>query len=229
MSSRNHRKVVDQVAAAGILQHAIDMQKARGTDVGSRVYAESAPGPTGDGAQTAAPAVRRHALFRKWKATVSPVNNDDSSGGASNGAGRPLTRKEIRAREKLLATQGFSRIPPQAFETGQDVPTPDPAPSALPPEGVRPAAPQSPEAAPNSLTRAPELPARPRRCTKKQCTLTRCTRKQRTPKRCRDAMHEPAGTAAPPAHTAGKYSRSPRRGSAHDPRTASAVHTSPRR
>jgi putative Holliday junction resolvase len=50
MSSRNHRKVVDQVAAAGILQHAIDMQKARGTEIGSRVYAESAPGPTRDGA-----------------------------------------------------------------------------------------------------------------------------------------------------------------------------------
>ena len=50
MSSRNHRKVVDQVAAAGILQHALDMQRARGTDVGSRVYAESAPGPSGDGA-----------------------------------------------------------------------------------------------------------------------------------------------------------------------------------
>ncbi|MGM9470724.1 Holliday junction resolvase RuvX [Pseudarthrobacter sp. YS3] len=39
MSSRNHRKVVDQVAAAGILQHAIDMQKARGADVGTRVGA----------------------------------------------------------------------------------------------------------------------------------------------------------------------------------------------
>lgn len=37
MSSRDHRKVIDQVAAAGILQHAIDMQKARGTDIGSRV------------------------------------------------------------------------------------------------------------------------------------------------------------------------------------------------
>ncbi|MFJ5860153.1 Holliday junction resolvase RuvX [Pseudarthrobacter sp. NPDC092439] len=37
MSSRDHRKVIDQVAAAGILQHAIDMQKARGADVGSRV------------------------------------------------------------------------------------------------------------------------------------------------------------------------------------------------
>jgi putative Holliday junction resolvase len=59
MSSRDHRKVVDQVAAAGILQHAIDMQKARGTEVGTRVYAESAPGPTGGGAQTG-PAVQTH-------------------------------------------------------------------------------------------------------------------------------------------------------------------------
>jgi putative Holliday junction resolvase len=63
MSSRDHRKVVDQVAAAGILQHAIDMQKARGTDVGSRVYADSVPGPTGDGAQ-AAPALNRHSAQR---------------------------------------------------------------------------------------------------------------------------------------------------------------------
>lgn len=54
MSSKNHRKVVDQVAAAGILQHAIDMQKARGTEIGSRVYAETAAGPTGDG-ENAAP------------------------------------------------------------------------------------------------------------------------------------------------------------------------------
>jgi putative Holliday junction resolvase len=45
MSSRNHRKVVDQVAAAGILQHALDMQKARGTDVGRRV---TAPSPSVD-------------------------------------------------------------------------------------------------------------------------------------------------------------------------------------
>ncbi|TLM86354.1 Holliday junction resolvase RuvX [Pseudarthrobacter sp. NamE2] len=45
MSSRNHRKVVDQVAAAGILQHAIDMQKARRADVGSRV---TLPAPSVD-------------------------------------------------------------------------------------------------------------------------------------------------------------------------------------
>ena len=54
MSSKNHRKVVDQVAAAGILQHAIDMQKARGTDVGSRVRALSQPGLTGDAAASSA-------------------------------------------------------------------------------------------------------------------------------------------------------------------------------
>ena len=63
MSSRNHRKVVDQVAAAGILQHAIDMQKARGTEVGVRVHAESTPGPTGDGAQ-AGPAPDTHSAQR---------------------------------------------------------------------------------------------------------------------------------------------------------------------
>jgi putative Holliday junction resolvase len=60
MSSRDHRKVVDQVAAAGILQHAIDMQKARGTEIGSRVYAESAAGPAGNGAD-AGPAEDRRA------------------------------------------------------------------------------------------------------------------------------------------------------------------------
>ena len=54
MSSKNHRKVVDQVAAAGILQHAIDMQKARGTDVGSRVRALFQPGLPGDAAASSA-------------------------------------------------------------------------------------------------------------------------------------------------------------------------------
>jgi putative Holliday junction resolvase len=57
MSSKNHRKVVDQVAAAGIQQHAIDMQKARGTDVGSRVRALPQPGLSGDAAADRAQAV----------------------------------------------------------------------------------------------------------------------------------------------------------------------------
>ncbi|MFQ4149028.1 Holliday junction resolvase RuvX [Arthrobacter sp. LAPM80] len=37
LSSREHRKVVDQVAAVEILQHAIDMQKARNANVGELV------------------------------------------------------------------------------------------------------------------------------------------------------------------------------------------------
>ena len=75
---------------------------------------------------------------------MSPVNSDDSSGDALSGAGRPLTRKEIRAQEKLLATQGHNVIPPQAFETGQDVPTPAPAPESE----LSQAAPELPDAAP---------------------------------------------------------------------------------
>ncbi|OFI38175.1 Holliday junction DNA helicase RuvA [Arthrobacter sp. SW1] len=57
MSSKDHRKVVDQLAAAGILQHAIEMQKARGQDVGRRVHAPAlaveSTQPGGAGADTA--------------------------------------------------------------------------------------------------------------------------------------------------------------------------------
>jgi len=87
---------------------------------------------------------------------VRPVNSDDSSGDALSGAGRPLTRKEIRAREKLLATQGHNVIPPQAFETGQDDPTPDPAPSARPQ-----AAPELPESPPELPESAPTVHEEP--------------------------------------------------------------------
>ncbi|WP_275451096.1 Holliday junction resolvase RuvX [Arthrobacter sp. H5] len=37
LNTREHRKVVDQVAAVEILQHAIDMQRSRGRDVGEPV------------------------------------------------------------------------------------------------------------------------------------------------------------------------------------------------
>lgn len=39
LDTREHRKVVDQVAAVEILQHALDMQKARNSDVGELVRA----------------------------------------------------------------------------------------------------------------------------------------------------------------------------------------------
>jgi putative Holliday junction resolvase len=49
LSSREHRRVVDQVAAAGILQHAIDMEKSLQATVGSLVRHRRASvmGPVG--------------------------------------------------------------------------------------------------------------------------------------------------------------------------------------
>jgi putative Holliday junction resolvase len=44
LSSREHRKVVDQVAAVEILQHAIDMQRSRERDVGDPVPGRAAGG-----------------------------------------------------------------------------------------------------------------------------------------------------------------------------------------
>ncbi len=44
LSSREHRKVVDQVAAVEILQHAIDTQRSRGRDVGDPVPVRDAEG-----------------------------------------------------------------------------------------------------------------------------------------------------------------------------------------
>lgn len=46
VSSRDHRKLVDQVAAATILQHAIDMEKSRNGTIGSLV-APRRPGAVG--------------------------------------------------------------------------------------------------------------------------------------------------------------------------------------
>lgn len=55
ISSRNHRKVVDQVAAVSILQQAIDMQKSLHRDVGARatVTGSIRSRRAGDGADTA--------------------------------------------------------------------------------------------------------------------------------------------------------------------------------
>jgi UPF0755 protein len=82
---------------------------------------------------------------------VSPVNSDDSPEDAFGASGRPLTRKEIRAREKALLTQGHDVIPPQAFETAEEHPAAAPggtaesaAEAAAPPAD----APELPAAAP---------------------------------------------------------------------------------
>ncbi|MFF1251643.1 endolytic transglycosylase MltG [Pseudarthrobacter sp. NPDC058329] len=83
---------------------------------------------------------------------MSPANIDDASGPLDAGAARPpLTRKEIRAREKTSDTGLQGAVPEQAYETGHDVPPPPSAPptaaSPVPPvpeEQVVPAAPQGP-------------------------------------------------------------------------------------
>jgi len=78
---------------------------------------------------------------------VSPVNNDPSTGAA--GGGMPLTRKELRARERFLATQNHNVVPvpeatPGEAEAPADVELPRPVP-AVPPA---PAAPPVPVAEP---------------------------------------------------------------------------------
>ncbi len=84
---------------------------------------------------------------------MSPVNSDDSPGDAVGASGRPLTRKEIRAREKSLATQGHEAIPPQAYETGQDAPTRGAPRSRCPPPAAAPSAPLAAADTPSSACR----------------------------------------------------------------------------
>ena len=86
---------------------------------------------------------------------MSPANIDDTTGPLDRGAGRPLTRKELRAREKVLATGRQDAVPEHAYETG-DVPPPPAAPPAvasaaaestfapIPDAGDVPAAPETP-------------------------------------------------------------------------------------
>jgi UPF0755 protein len=86
---------------------------------------------------------------------VSPANIDDASGPLDAGAARPLTRKEIRAREKSLNTGGQGTVPEQAYETGHDVPPMPDEPPAVP----APTVPEAPVAEP--VTAAQPVPAAP--------------------------------------------------------------------
>ncbi|MGO4250876.1 endolytic transglycosylase MltG [Paenarthrobacter sp. TAF1] len=103
---------------------------------------------------------------------MSPVNNDPSSGTA--GGGMPLTRKELRARERFLATQNHNVVPvPEAtpgedslsVETEAELPRPVPAvpaprvPEAPPASAAPPAANPPAAAAPPAAPAAPPVPA----------------------------------------------------------------------
>ena len=98
---------------------------------------------------------------------MRPANIDDASGALDPGAARPLTRKEIRAREKSLDTGAQGAVPEQAYETGQDVPPPPVEPPAVsaeapavPAAGPAPAGDAVPAAAPaaDAVPPAPEAP-----------------------------------------------------------------------
>ena len=86
---------------------------------------------------------------------MSPANIDDASGPLDAGAARPLTRKEIRAREKSLNTGGQGTVPEQAYEIGHDVPPLPVEPPAVP----APTVPEAPVAEP--VTAAQPVPAVP--------------------------------------------------------------------
>lgn len=95
---------------------------------------------------------------------MSPVNNDPSSGTA--GGGMSLTRKELRARERFLATQNHNVVPvPEATpgeaapsaEVEPELPRPIPAVQPAPATPPTPVAPPTPIAPPTPV--APPTPA----------------------------------------------------------------------
>lgn len=66
LNSREHRKVVDQVAAVEILQHAIHMQRSRGRDVGDPVPVPAANGTRDPlSATTEEPAIKTNPTSRR--------------------------------------------------------------------------------------------------------------------------------------------------------------------
>ena len=109
---------------------------------------------------------------------MSPVNSDDSSGDALSGAGRPLTRKEIRAREKLLATAGSQRDPAAGFRDGTRTSR---RAGAAQPRSRSAGAPDAAAAVRTAArlqaaVRAGTSRGGPRPCMKKPCTTSRCTK-----------------------------------------------------
>ncbi len=94
---------------------------------------------------------------------MSPANIDDSSGIRSEGGARPLTRKELRAREKSLHSESNSVVPEQAYETGPDfLPTVDvPVPAPEPVRAADPAPVFVPAPAPEPAPAIPIVPDTP--------------------------------------------------------------------
>lgn len=97
---------------------------------------------------------------------MSPVNSGESSGDEFSDSGRQLTRKEIRAREKSLGTEGNDVVPPQAFETGHSPQFPAGTAGSMDTTGPQPTgapaeSPRVPPAPPSVHEAAPEMPEAP--------------------------------------------------------------------
>ncbi|CAN7337737.1 endolytic transglycosylase MltG [Pseudarthrobacter oxydans] len=93
---------------------------------------------------------------------MSPANIDDSSSPLDPGAGRPLTRKELRAREKTLNTGGHDAVPEQAYETGHDIPPlPAEPPAAAEADPRRQDEALREDQAPQDRVEEPVIPAAP--------------------------------------------------------------------
>lgn len=90
---------------------------------------------------------------------MSPVNSDDASGRNFRTAGRPLTRKEIRAREKSLTADSGDLVPEQAYESEDDVPDVPDHPPAAPPQPAPQARAQSRVEHPHPATVPAPVPA----------------------------------------------------------------------
>lgn len=93
---------------------------------------------------------------------MSPVNNDDSSGRTFRAAGRPLTRKEIRAREKALTAESGDVVPEHAYESGEDSASEmfgEPAPTQSAPTRPAPTQPAPTRPAPAQPASAAPAPA----------------------------------------------------------------------
>ncbi|WP_104138399.1 endolytic transglycosylase MltG [Arthrobacter sp. ZGTC131] len=94
---------------------------------------------------------------------MSPVNNDDSSGRNFRDAGRALTRKEIRAREKAVTAESDDVVPEHAYESGEDsapeMPGHRPSPGQAAPAQPAAAPAPAPQRAPEPVTESEPVPA----------------------------------------------------------------------
>ncbi|MCQ9164370.1 MULTISPECIES: Holliday junction resolvase RuvX [unclassified Arthrobacter] len=81
IGSRDHRKLVDQAAAVGILQQALDMQKARNQSVGELVHAPQ-PGTLGN----ANPSEEKEGSAISDSMSVPPVGTTRPQGNTNGGS-----------------------------------------------------------------------------------------------------------------------------------------------